>query len=238
MLNFGKGEQALDGHKYIAENLKRIQENVENAVVKAGRKDSPCIIAVTKTVPPEKVNYAIDLGISVLGENKVQEYLSKRELYNPSAKIHFIGNLQTNKIKQIAPYINFVESANSVNLLQKLSNCYKNFGKFADILIELNVGREIGKTGADTDTLPELLDAAKSLDNICLKGLMTLPPPSDDPSPYFYGLAELAAKYSGYFPDKPILSMGTSLDYPTAVEYGATHIRIGTALFGKRDYTT
>lgn len=221
---------------YISENLKVIREKAAAAEEKSG--SSVKIMAVTKTVPPEAVNYAVSLGIDLLGENRVQEFLSKQESYDKSADVHIIGHLQTNKVKYIINSVSMIQSVDSLRLGQEINRLAKANGRIMDILCEVNIGGEASKTGVSPENLKELVVQLSQLDAVRVKGIMTIPPPVD--SDIFLGRTQelfnniKAADISGV--DMDILSMGMSNDYEEAILHGSNLIRIGTALFGARDY--
>lgn len=226
-------------YSYVDENLKLIRENVGEAAEKFGRKAEDIrIMAVTKTVAPEIVNHAIELGLDLLGENRVQEYLSKAEAYSP-AEVHFIGGLQTNKVKYIIESVSMIQSVDSLKLGTEIDRLAAKHGRVMDILCEVNIGGEESKGGVAPDKLRELIAQLAQLKNIRIKGLMTIPPPSQ--SDIFLGrMQELYNdlrdnKIEGA--DMQVLSMGMTHDYAEAVKYGSTLVRIGTGLFGARDYS-
>lgn len=226
-------------YSYVDENLKLIRENVGESAEKCGRKAEDIrIMAVTKTVAPEIVNHAIELGLDLLGENRVQEYLSKAEAYSP-AEVHFIGGLQTNKVKYIIESVSMIQSVDSLKLGTEIDRLAAKHGRVMDILCEVNIGGEESKGGVAPDKLRELIAQLAQLKNIRIKGLMTIPPPSQ--SDIFLGrMQELYNdlrdnKIEGA--DMQVLSMGMTHDYAEAVKYGSTLVRIGTGLFGARDYS-
>ena len=225
------------GFSYIDENLGRIRENIANACELSGRKpESVRLMAVTKTVAPEIVNYAIAQGIDLLGENRVQEYLSKKDIYDNSAEEHIIGHLQTNKVKYIINDVSMIQSVDSVKLLSEISRLAVKNGRTMDILCEVNIGGEESKSGVSPDELRELLGQAVQTEGVRLRGLMTIPPPSD--SDIFLGrMKELYDRLSEDFP-MDVLSMGMTHDYEAAVRFGSTLVRVGTGLFGARNYAT
>ena len=162
---------------YIDENYKRIVFNINEAKQKYKRSDESIeIIAVTKTIAPESVNHAISLcGIKILGENKVQEYISKKDFYKP-ASVHFIGQLQTNKVKYIIDTVDLIQSVDNIRLAAEIDKHAGRIGKIQDILIEVNIAGEELKGGIKPDELSELLYQAAELKNIKGKGLMSVPP--------------------------------------------------------------
>lgn len=237
-----------NGYSYdtVRENLEIISGNIAEAFDKYRSGDGSVvdIMAVTKTVPPEVVNWVFDFGLDLLGENRVQEFLSKKDSYRESSdfgappRIHFIGHLQTNKVKYIINEVSMIQSVDSVRLAREIDRLAKQNDKVMDILCEVNIGGEDSKSGVAPHELKDLLEQIAPLENIRVRGLMTIPPPSQ--SDVFLGrMQELfnnikAEKINGVSMD--ILSMGMSGDYAEAVKYGSTLVRIGTGLFGKRRY--
>lgn len=225
---------------YIDDNLKRIRDNFSGALSRSGRSpESVRLMAVTKTVAPEAVNHAIELGVGLLGENRVQEYLSKEEAYDKSAEVHIIGHLQTNKVKYIIDKVSMIQSVDSFKLAREIDRLAKTHGRVMDILCEVNIGGEESKSGVAPEGLDALLDKVSQLENVRIRGLMTIPPPSE--SDVFLGRMEelfdriKSENREGVSMDT--LSMGMTGDYVQAIEHGATIVRIGTGLFGARDYS-
>ena len=225
--------------KYILENYKEVCYNIENAKSKY-RKSNEVInlMAVTKTVEPEKINFAISQGVSLLGENRVQEYLSKKEQYNKKAEVHFIGHLQTNKVKYIINDVKMIQSVDSLKLACEIDRLAKKNNKIMDILIEINIGNELSKSGISKDALFDLVNKISELENISVCGLMAIPPIGSDEY-VFEEMNELFLRIKE-MPYKNIsmntLSMGMSGDYELAIKHGSNLVRIGTKLFGARKY--
>lgn len=223
----------------IKESYARICENIEKARVAAGRTDKVRLMAVTKTVAPERINYAIGLGADLLGENRVQEFLDKREQYLP-AEIHFIGGLQTNKVKYIIDKVSMIHSVDSAHLAEEISKRAQQHGLVMDILAEVNIGGEETKGGITPESAPEFCAALRELPGVRLRGLMTIPPPGCGEDAF----EAMQRLFSDLRSDKQVncsgcfdtLSMGMSGDYETAVRHGATIVRIGSGLFGYRNY--
>ncbi len=226
-------------------NLSVITQNISEAYDKYRNDGTKVdIMAVTKTVPAEVVNWIFDWGLDLMGENRVQEYLSKKDLYsktteNGSApRIHFIGHLQTNKVKYIINEMDMIQSVDSVKLAHEIDRLAKANNKVMDILCEVNIGGEESKSGIAPDKLDELLEEAAAMENINIRGLMTIPPPVD--SDIFLGrMGELFNKLkteNRQGVNMDILSMGMTHDYADAVKYGSTLVRIGSGLFGARNY--
>lgn len=224
---------------YIDENLRIIRERAGEAFEKYRSPEEKFrIMAVTKTVAPEAVNHAISLGTDLLGENRVQEYLSKKDMYDKSAEVHFIGNLQTNKVKYIIDSVSMIQSVDSLKLGEMISRQAINHGKTINVLCEVNIGGESSKGGVSPAELDVLIEQLSMLDGINIKGLMTIPPPSD--SDIFLGrmkeLFDRISEEKKHIVSLDTLSMGMTHDYENAIKYGSNIVRIGTGLFGARNY--
>ena len=221
----------------ISENIKRIRYNVEEAKAKYRKSDETVrIMAVTKTVPYERVNAAVNEGITLLGENRVQEYLEKKDFYDKKAEINFIGHLQSNKIKYIIDSVTMIHSVDSVRLASEIDKYAARSGRCMDVLIEVNIGEEESKSGVLPDRLDELLGGVSELKNIRVKGLMSIPPIGKSEES-FERLRRIfddlkSAHYENTEMD--ILSAGMSADYVSAVKYGSNIVRIGSGIFGSR----
>lgn len=219
----------------IRESYARICENIEKAKAAAGRADTVRLMAVTKTVAPERINYAVGLGIDLLGENRVQEFMDKRERYLP-AEVHFIGGLQTNKVKFIIDKVSMIHSVDSLRLAEEISRRAEQHGLVMDILAEINIGGEETKGGITPESAPEFCAQLRELPNIRLRGLMTIPPPGCGEGAFAAMqrlFSDIQSEQHGTF---DTLSMGMSGDYETAVKHGSTIVRIGSGLFGYRNY--
>ncbi len=225
-------------------NYKQINERIAEAAQKAGkRREDITFLAATKTVEPEFINYAISLGLDHIGENKVQELVSKYDKYNlDKASLQFIGHLQTNKVKQIVDKVDLIQSVDSLKLAKEISKQSLKLGKNTDILIEVNIGREENKSGVLPEQLEDLLCQVAELDGISIKGLMAIPPICDSSqkiSEYFRNMHNIFIDISAKKLDNismTILSMGMSADYYEAILEGANMVRVGSSLFGARDY--
>ena len=239
-------ENLLSNERFnaVSENYKIIVNNISNAAAKSGRdvKDIT-LLAATKTVSAEVINYAIDLGVNCIGENRVQEFLSKySDLNLNNVNTHFIGHLQTNKVKQIISKVDMIESVDSLKLAKEISLHSVRENVKTNILIEVNIGREENKSGVYIENLIELLKNIANLDNINVKGLMAIPPKCDnnkDLQEYFSKMHEIFVDIRDKSIDNismDVLSMGMSNDYIEAIIHGANIIRIGSALFGNRKY--
>jgi PLP dependent protein len=229
----------------IAENLAGVRERIEIAARRAGRRSEDVVLmAVSKTFPVESIREACSAGLRVFGENRVQEFAGKidplRDLHD--AEWHLIGHLQTNKAAKAAELFAAVDSVDSLRLAQKLNASAGQLGKKLAVLIEINVGGETAKSGVAPDSreLEDLLLAAQELRQLEFRGLMTIPPFTDDPQqarPYFRKLRELRDQIAVRgLPaiDMNVLSMGMSHDFEIAIEEGSTCVRVGTAIFGER----
>ena len=226
-------------------NYNVINERISEAAQKVGKtREDIKFLAATKTVDVEVINYAISLGLNYIGENKVQELISKYDNYNlENCSLQFIGHLQSNKVRQIVGKVDLIQSVDSVKLAKEISRQSANKNVNTDILVEVNIGREENKSGVLPEMAYELIDEIKDFDNISVKGLMTIPPISDNSqeiSEYFNKVNKLFIDISGKKLDNvsmDILSMGMSSDYYEAILMGANMVRVGSSLFGARDYT-
>ena len=228
----------------VAQNVRAIMQQVRDTALQAGRDPSEVqVMAVTKTVDAVLVNAAIGAGITLLGENKAQELCAKYDSYHKDGvQIHFIGHLQTNKVRQIVDKVSMVESVDSIKLAREIDRHCAAIGKVMDVLLEVNIGREENKTGIFPELLPALLEEAGKLEHIRVRGLMTIPPvceTEEEVLQYFSQMRQLfidikQKKYDNI--SMEILSMGMSADYLAAVRCGSNIVRIGTAMFGQRNY--
>lgn len=224
------------------ENFAYIKEKIADAAKVSGRKPQDItLLAATKTVDVVVINHAIESGLKFIGENKVQEFLMKNDSYLPVHK-HFIGHLQTNKVKDIVGRVELIQSVDSIHLAKEISKQSVKNGITTDILLEVNIGKEESKSGFLCDDITENLKIIAQMDGIHIKGLMAIPPVcvnSEDNRKYFAKMNNLFVDIGAKKIDNSsmdILSMGMSDDYYTAISEGANLVRIGTALFGKRYY--
>ena len=228
----------------IEYNYNHIKERIAEAAVKSGRKpEDITFLSATKTVEPEYINYAISLGLDHIGENKVQELLSKYDDYNlENCSLQFIGHLQSNKVKQIVGKVDLIQSIDSIKLAKEVSKCSLKNNITSDILVEVNIGKEENKSGVMPEMLEELVEEISTLPAVNVKGLMTIPPiceKNDEIRRYFEKMNRLFLDISSKKLDNvsmDILSMGMSSDYYEAILEGANMVRIGSALFGNRIY--
>lgn len=224
------------------ENFKQITENIARAAEKSGRKtEDITLLAATKTVDVSVINHAIQSGIKFIGENRVQEFLSKYKNYLPAHK-HFIGHLQTNKVKDIIDKVELIHSVDSHRLAEEISKQAVKRGITANILLEINIGNEESKSGFVYEEVYDAVQKISTFDGIKIKGLMAIPPVCEKPQqniPYFSKMNKLFIDIGNKKIDNSsmdILSMGMSDDYEAAIAEGATMVRLGTALFGRRNY--
>jgi pyridoxal phosphate enzyme (YggS family) len=232
------------GNRYpdIEENLKIVRHSIAEACGKAGREPGEVtLLGVTKTVPPDRVNAAIRAGLEVIGENRVQEYLGKREMINlDNVRAHLIGHLQTNKVSKIVGKADMIESIDSVKVAKAVSDASLKRGIITDVLIQVNIGREDTKHGVMAEELEQLLRAAAGFSGIKIRGLMAIPPIYDterEKRAFFSDMCKLFIDIKGKNIDNvamDILSMGMSADYREAIMEGSTLVRIGSAIFGSR----
>lgn len=233
-------KKEFNSQSSVKNTILEINKKIEIAAASSGRKLSDIsLMAVTKTVGPEMINNAFDSGIVLFGENKVQEYLSKIDSYKFSKEnVHFIGNLQTNKVKYIIDKVSMIESVSSQKLLVEINKCAKKNNLVMDVLLEVNIGCEETKGGFLPENISDMAEFADSLENISLRGLMTIPPKNN--LDYFFGkMQQLFVDISQKKLDNSnigVLSMGMSGDFETAIKYGSNIIRLGTAIFGARNY--
>jgi len=226
----------------IRDNITRIKDQVAEAAISAGRNPAEIrLMAVTKTVPAYAVNMAICNGIDLLGENRAQELRDKYDDYiKDNASIHFIGSLQTNKVRQIINKVDMIHCVDSLKLAAEIDRQARANGKVCDILLEVNVGGEASKSGIPPDGCTDFALEISGFSALRLRGLMTIPPFCDkmeETERYFMQMRELFVDIQAKNRDNrnvDILSMGMSGDFPAAVRHGATIIRLGTAIFGQR----
>jgi len=225
----------------ISENLARVRERIETAARRSGREPERVrLVAVSKTVGPERVRQAIEAGVKILGENYVQEAQKKIEALGHDVTWHFIGHLQTNKAKLAARLFDLIHSVDRVNLAQELDRQAKLQGKVWPVLLQVNISGETTKFGAQEKEIFMLAEKLSEMEGIEIKGLMAMPPFFEDPEasrPYFVELRKLGERLGQQkIPRISMeeLSMGMSNDFEVAIEEGATLVRVGTAIFGPR----
>ena len=227
----------------LKENLQKVEENIEAACKRAGRDRSEVtLIAVSKTKPVDMLQEVYDTGIREFGENKVQEMMDKYEVLPKDIHWHMIGHLQRNKVKYLMGKTALIHSVDSLRLAEEISAQSVKHDVTTDILIEVNIAGEESKFGTSKEEAMALVEAAAKLPHIHICGLMTIAPYVDDPEDnrkYFRGIRELSVDIKEKNIDNVdmrILSMGMSGDYEVAIEEGATMVRVGTGIFGARNY--
>lgn len=227
----------------ISQNLEEIKEKIKKAAEKSGRTEKDItLLGVTKTIDIDRINMLIDLGISQLGENRVQELMSKYEAIGKNAEWHLIGTLQTNKVKYIIDKVKLIHSVDSIKLLEEIDKRAMQHNIKMGVLIEINVGNEETKGGILFEEVDDFIEKASRFDNIIIKGFMTVAPfveNSEENRKYFNKMNKLFidnSKKMHHNISMEYLSMGMTNDYEVAIEEGANIVRIGTGIFGKRDY--
>lgn len=227
----------------IADNLTHILVKIADAARRAGRDPASVrLVAVSKTMPAEAVEEAARAGQRLFGENYVQEFTAKARQVREPVEWHFIGHLQSNKVKYLAGLVTCIHSVDRLSLAEEIDRQWAKLGAVCDILVQVNIAGEETKSGTSAVELTDLVAAMATLPHVRVRGLMTMPPFFDDPEearPYFRELRRLAdAVAAENIPGISMgeLSMGMSGDFEAAVEEGATLVRIGTAVFGERVY--
>ena len=228
----------------IAENVARIKAEMAAAAIAAGRDPKDILLcAATKMNDSENVRQAIAAGVDCCGENRVQELTQKlSENAYEGAPVHFIGHLQTNKVKQVVGKVSLIHSVDSMRLLEAINKEAARQGICQDILLEINIGEEDSKSGFQKETLPSVLEKIGEFSNIHVRGLMAIPPicqNSTDNHKFFQEMCNLAVDIKSKNSDNvsvEIMSMGMSDDFADAIACGSTMIRVGTAIFGARGY--
>ena len=223
-------------------NLKNVNDKFEKALLKVKKsREDVILLAATKTVDIDTINYAINSGIAYIGENKVQELLTKQDGII-DVHHHFIGHLQTNKVKDIINRVELIHSVDSIKLAKEISKQAEKHNKVMDILLEINIGDEESKWGFTPENILSVIEELKEFKNIKICGLMAIPPICDEPEnnrKYFKEMFKLFELIKSKNIDNCFmnyLSMGMSDDFDIAIEEGANLVRVGTALFGKRYY--
>ena len=241
-------EKSLTGQARRFDDIKAnyfgICENISKSAASSGRSAQDItFLAATKTVEPEFINYAISLGLKEIGENRVQEMLSKYDQYDlEKAKLHFIGHLQTNKVRQIVGKVSMIQSVDNLRLAQEISKQSLKNGVVTDILVEVNIGREENKSGVFEEQTDELLGQIAELEAVKVRGLMSVPPICDSKQEIFKFFDKMYKLFIDISSKKidnismDYLSMGMSDDYNEAILSGANMIRVGSGLFGARIY--
>ena len=227
----------------VVENLKKVEEKIQQACERSGRSRSEVtLIAVSKTKPIEMMQEAMETGVNIFGENKVQEIVKKEVELPKDVEWHLIGHLQRNKVRQIAGKVKRIHSVDSIRLAEQIQKEYEKIGEIADILLEVNVAREESKYGLMPEKTEAVIREIANFPNIKVHGLMTIAPFVEDPEKnriHFKNLRKLLVDINAKNIDNismDELSMGMTGDYEVAIEEGATYIRVGTGIFGSRQY--
>ena len=218
----------------IAENLRKVTAEIDLHKI-----ESVTLIAVTKNHTVELMQEAVDCGVKNIGENRVQEFAEKFQTLNREVTKHLIGHLQTNKVKQAVKLFDLIQSVDSEHLAESINKAAEFAGKVQEILIQVNLAKEISKSGVYAENLQSLIEKVDALKNIKLRGLMMIAPNFDDVEncrPLFRQMKKIFDEIKLRRKDFDILSMGMSHDFKIAVEEGANFVRIGTAIFGERNY--
>lgn len=228
----------------IKDNIKQVEERIQAACDRSGRKrEDVTLIAVSKTKPVSAIYEVMETGIIDFGENKVQELTDKIETISEPLNWHMIGHLQRNKVKYIVDKVKLIHSVDSLRLAEQINQEAMKKNVDVDILIEVNIADETSKFGLNTEEVIDLVKKVSTLQNVHIKGLMTVAPFTDNPEenrPYFRNLKQLAVDINCKNIDNvtmSVLSMGMTGDYEIAIEEGATMVRVGTGIFGERIYT-
>jgi PLP dependent protein len=240
----------MNTREELQRNLAQVEDRIERACRQSQRSRSEItLVAVTKMHPPEAIAAAAELGVTHIGENKVQEFEAKQSDWNTLRRVHplhshLIGHLQSNKTAKAAALFDFIDSVDSLRLAERLEAAAAANNRTLPVLIEIKLSEEESKSGIAPEgaEIEQLLDRLHALSHLQVRGLMTVPPYLRDAEavrPYFRRLRELRDQYARRHPTLHLdtLSMGMTHDYAVAIEEGATEIRLGTALFGARDYS-
>ena len=216
----------------IADNVVEVHRRIAEACARSGRNPNDVtLVAVTKVFPADYVEQAIAAGIADIGENRVQEAREKKPLVRGSARWHLIGHLQSNKAKDAVRLFDMIQTVDSLDLAQKIARAAEAAGKRQEVLLQVNIGNEEQKSGAERAGVPALVEALRAIDSLDLRGLMAIPPVgvAEETRQYFRELRALRDRIG-----VEQLSMGMSEDFEVAIEEGATIVRVGRAIFGSR----
>ena len=243
MIYYTREKIQLTENNMIRDNIETVEKNIEEACRRAGRdRKDVTLIAVSKTKPVSDIREAMDCGMRVFGENKVQEIREKTEEITESVSFHMIGHLQANKVKYLPGKVVMIHSVDNVKLAQEIEKQFAKNDMTIDVLIEVNMAGEDSKFGLSPTEAPAFVKEISTLPHLNIRGLMTIAPYTDDPESnrvYFRGLRELESEINSMnIPGVKMdtLSMGMTGDYMVAIEEGATFVRVGTGIFGERNY--
>lgn len=227
----------------ILENIKQVEENIIKSCEKVGRDPKEVtLIAVSKTKPYTAIKEALPSGVLDYGENKVQELTEKYEILPKDIRWHMIGHLQRNKVKYLVGKVELIHSVDSLRLANQIETEFAKKNEIANILIEVNMANEESKFGITSETTEQLVREISKLEHVRIKGLMTIAPYTDNPETnrvYFRNMKKLSVDITEKNIDNVsmnVLSMGMTGDYQVAIEEGATMVRVGTGIFGERNY--
>ncbi len=225
----------------VSESISRIRERIAGACLRSGRDpESVELIAVSKTFPEQAVREAVEAGQTAFGESRIQEAAPKIEALPPGLVWHFIGGIQRNKVRKILPVVHFTHAVDSMKLMRYMDGVAADLGLTANIFLQVNQGGEESKGGFAPASLRDSMDEICSLRHLNPVGLMSIPPPAGQPEDSRNWFRELRELRDGLASESdlklPYLSMGMSDDFEVAVEEGATHVRVGSAIFGNREY--
>ena len=222
----------------IRDNLAEVEERIRRACDRSGReRPDVTLVVVGKTFPTDRVREAIEAGATHIGENRAQELKEKAAVLGDACVWHFIGPLQTNKVRHVVGTATLIHSVDRLGLAESIGRRASARGDIQDVLVEVNIAGEATKTGLEPPQAVSFATRIEAMDGLRVRGLMALPPLATDPEasrPYFQQLAELGGVVRAELPEARVLSMGMSRDFEIAIEEGATHIRVGTAIFGGR----
>lgn len=226
----------------IETSLQTVRDRIQQCMKRAGRVDEVTLVAVTKNHPVQAVETVASLGVTDVGENRVQEAKEKQLTYKgPTVRWHLLGHLQMNKVRQAVPMFDLIHSVDSKKLLDEIERVAAKHDMIQDVLLQVNVAREASKTGLTVEEFPEVRTYASTLPHVCVRGLMCIAPYFENPEdtrPIFRVAHALYEDMKQYFQPEQIqyLSMGMTHDFEIAIEEGANVVRVGTAIFGERVY--
>lgn len=220
-------------YEEVCANLKIVKENIEKAAYASNRSpDDITLVAVSKTHSSEVIRVVLNEGHKAFGESRIQESTDKwteLKANHSDVKLHFIGSIQTNKIRKMVEFFDVIHSIDRLKLVEFLSREMENSERFPECIIQVNTGEEVQKSGVLPHEADSFIDICMSKFNLPVTGVMCVPPVDSDPKPHFDLLREIAKRHC-----LPVISMGMSRDYETAIQCGATHVRVGSSIFGRR----
>lgn len=233
----------MENYSYISKNISEIRKKIDAAAIRSGRNpEDILLLAVSKTIDVSRIKAAVNCGLTSLGENRVQEIMDKYEVLGENIKWHLIGHLQTNKVKYIIDKVVLIHSVESIKLAGEIDKQAKKHNVITDVLVEINIADEESKFGIAPKDAEKFISEISKFDNIRVRGLMTVAPNvenGEENRVYFRNMKQLLVDINAKNINNismDILSMGMTGDYETAVEEGSTIVRVGTGIFGGRDY--